>query len=179
MSTKMSRRPILIATKGHPATGKSVIAEALATTMQWPLIDKDDVKDHVLHHPDANDISYAVMWQIAGTQLALGLNVIAVSPLSSEKAYTAAYAVAEKNRAGLLVLETVLDEAEWRRRLEARPADGSAHKVRGWDSMQAMLRSYGGSYQYPIAPEHLFQVNTQRPVDELVAQVLERLKIEV
>ena len=175
----MSSRPILIATKGHPATGKSVIAEALATAMRWPLIDKDDVKDNVLHHPDANDISYAVMWQVAGTQLAIGLNVIAVSPLSSEKAYIAACAVAERHHAGLLVLETVLDDAEWRRRLEDRPADASAHKVRGWDSMQAMLRSYGGSYQYPIAAEHLLQVNTERPVEKLVAQVLERLEQEV
>ena len=64
--------PFLVAFKGHPATGKSVLAEALARRLHWPLVDKDDVKDHLLHLPGCNELAYAIMWQIAGTQLALG-----------------------------------------------------------------------------------------------------------
>mgnify|MGYP005841212629 CR=1 FL=1 len=62
----------LIATKGHPATGKSAVARGVAQRLRIPLIDKDDVKDHVLGLPQANELAYAVMWQIAETQLALG-----------------------------------------------------------------------------------------------------------
>ena len=41
-------KDLWLALKGHPATGKSVVAEALARRLRWPLIDKDDAKDHIL-----------------------------------------------------------------------------------------------------------------------------------
>jgi predicted kinase len=175
VSTSLSSLPSLVAFKGHPATGKSVLAEALARRLRWPLIDKDDVKDHLLHLPDANELAYAIMWQIAGTQLALGLSALAVSPLSYPQEYEQAAALAVRHNARLLVVETVVEEAEWRRRLAAGDAAGSAHKIRSWETMQEQLRRYGDSWRYPIDPAQHLRLDTARPLDELVAAVLARL----
>ncbi|HHY58760.1 MAG TPA: ATP-binding protein [Chloroflexi bacterium] len=175
MSATSSAAPWLIAMKGHPATGKSVVAQALAQRLRIPLIDKDDIKDVVLGLPNANDLAYAAMWQIAATQLALGLSVIAVSPLSYPVGYARACEIAQRHAARLLVVETVLPEAEWRRRLDARDPADSAHKIRGWEAMQAMLRQYAGCWQYPIAPEHHLVVDTSAPTAAAVEQVLARL----
>ena len=53
--------PWLIAMKGHPATGKSAVAHALAQRLHIPLLDKDDVKDVILDLPGANDLAYACL----------------------------------------------------------------------------------------------------------------------
>lgn len=168
----------LIALKGHPATGKSVLAHALAVRLHLPLIDKDDIKDALYTLPDANRLSYAVMWQVVATQLALGQSVVAVSPLSDPADYVRAGELATKFSANLWVVETLLAEQEWRRRLEARQPDESAHKVRGWAAMEAMLHSYAGRWQYPIAARHHLQVDTAQPVaaslEALLARILEK-----
>jgi predicted kinase len=170
-------RTVLIAMKGHPATGKSQVAEALARRLRWPLIDKDDVKDHILDVVNANKRSYEVMWQIVDTQLTLGISAIAVSPLAYPEGYTTAQILAERVNARLLVVETVLDETEWKRRLNNRRPGYSTHKISGWEAMQAMLRQYNGCWQYPIAPEHHLRLNTNRPIEQLIREVLTHLDI--
>jgi len=77
----------LIAMKGHPATGKSTLAQALARQQRWPLIDKDDVKDHTANVPGGNVLAYDILWQVVETQLRLGMSVIADSPLSYPLSY--------------------------------------------------------------------------------------------
>lgn len=167
--------PVLIAMKGHPATGKSNVAAALARRLRCPLIDKDDIKDHLLDTAGANERAYAVMWQIAGVQLALRLNVIAVSPLSYPLTYAAAEKLAASHRGHLLVVETQLAEEEWKRRLENRRPSYSAHKISGWEAMQEMLRRYDGCWQYPIPAEHYIAVDTGQSLKPLVNQVVARV----
>lgn len=169
------RVPNLIAMKGHPATGKSALAWRLARRLRCPLIDKDDVKDYTLVLPDGNSLAYAIMWQVTGTQLALGLDVVVDSPLSYPVGYKQAQALAATRNARLWVVETRLDEAEWRRRLDARPAAASTHKIRGWAAMQEMLRQYDGCWQYPITPAHHIVVDTARPVEALLDEVLAQI----
>lgn len=169
--TPISNTHYLIALKGHPATGKSALARALAQHFRWPLIDKDDVKDHTLPLPNGNQLAYAILWQVAATQLALGLSVLVDSPLSYPESYTTAQALARQHQARLLVVETMLDPEEWRRRLDARSPDESTHKIRGWAAMQQQLAAYKGCWQYPIAPEQHLRVDTRQPVAALVALV--------
>jgi predicted kinase len=169
----------LLAMKGHPATGKSTVANALARRLRWPLIDKDDAKDHLLDITDAetaNARSYAIMWQVARTQLQLGSGAIAVSPLTYPEQFARAQQVARQGRARLLVVETVLAEEEWRRRLEARSPAASAHKIRGWEAMQATLARYDGCYDYPIPPGQHVVVDAARPVQAVVDEIIERMK---
>lgn len=161
----------LIAMKGHPATGKSTLARALATALRWPLIDKDDVKDHTLSLPAGNELAYAILWEIVATQLGLGLSVIADTPLSYPIGYATVRGLAERFQARLLIVETRLDEAEWRRRLEARLPGESAHKIRGWTTMQAQLRAYAGCWQYAIDPAQHVVVDTSQPLEHALQQV--------
>ena len=170
--------PVLMTMKGHPATGKSALARVIARRFRIPLIDKDDVKDFVLDVPGANQLAYEVMWQVCATQLDLGLSVVAVSPLAYPEGYATAQELAAKYRARLLVIETVLDEALWKQRLDARRPGYSTHKISGWDAMQEQLRAYDGCWQYPIAPEHHLVVDTAQPVRSLVRAVEQWLKHE-
>jgi predicted kinase len=168
----------LIAMKGHPATGKSAVARRLAHRLHMPLIDKDDIKDHVLGLAGANEIAYDAMWQIVETQLSLRIAVIAVSPLSYPQGYARACEIAAKFRAKLLVVETVLEENEWRRRLDARTPGYSAHKISGWAAMQETLRQYDGCWQYPIAAEHHLVLDTTQPIEVSVNAIIERLEMK-
>lgn len=178
--TTLNHRPkisfSLIAMKGHPATGKSAVARRLAYRLHMPLIDKDDVKDYVLGLEDANDIAYATMWQIVETQLSLRIGVIAVSPLSYPEGYARAREIAARYRAKLLVVETVVEENEWRRRLDARAPGYSTHKISGWAAMQEMLRQYNGCWQYPIEAEHHLVLDTTQSIDASVSVIIERLE---
>jgi predicted kinase len=161
--------------KGHPATGKSNVAAALARRLHCPLIDKDDIKDHVLDTPDANERAYRMMWQIAGVQLALRLDVIAVSPLSYPETFAAAQALAARHRSNLLVVETQLEEEEWKRRLNNRRPGYSTHKISGWAAMQEMLRQYNGCWQYPIPAEQHIVVDTVQPLKQSISQIVARV----
>ncbi len=168
--------PLLIAMKGHPATGKSNVAACLAQRLRCPLIDKDDVKDHLLDTERANERAYAIMWQIVAVQLALRLSVIAVSPLSYPESYAAAQELAAKHRAHLLVVETQIEDGEWARRLNARGAGYSEHKISGWEAMQEMLRQYNGCWQYAIAPAQHVVLDTAQPLRALIDQIMQRVE---
>lgn len=168
-------RPALLLLKGHPATGKSTLAHALARTLQWPLLDKDDIKDHLYTLPAGNEAAYAILWQVAARQLQLGLNVIVDSPLSYAGGYRTGCDLARRFGAKLLVVETTLPEAEWRARLDARPPTASAHKIAGWAAMQRLLAHYQECWRYPIAPAHHLVVDTTTPLAVLVAAVTARL----
>jgi predicted kinase len=175
---RRSSNATLIVMKGHPATGKSTLAHALARTFGWPLIDKDDVKDHTLHLPEGNQLAYAILWQVVERQLALGVSVIVDSPLSYPVGYTTACELAERYGAHLLVVETALAEVLWRARLDARPAEESTHKIRGWPAMQAQLQVYNDCWRYPIQPEHHLIVNTEQPLATMLTLVQQRLTQE-
>ncbi|MEZ4730114.1 MAG: ATP-binding protein [Caldilineaceae bacterium] len=166
MTVKSQSPHSLIAMKGHPATGKSSLAQALARTLGWPLLDKDDVKDHTLSLPDGNRLAYTILWQLLERQLALGLSVIVDSPLSYPRDYATVCALAKRYDVRLLVVETQLEEATWRARLEARPAHESTHKIRGWQAMQAQLQLYNDCWRYPIQPEYHLPVDSSRPLTE-------------
>ena len=171
--------PLLIAMKGHPGTGKSTLAQALAHRLGLPLLDKDDVKDHTLHLPEGNALAYAITWQIVETQLRLGISLVADTPLSYPEDFAAVLALAARRQANWLVVETQLAEAEWRQRLDGRTPADSTHKVRGWAAMQELLVRYNGCWRFPIDPAHHLVIDTALPLAGQVALVVRRVEAEL
>jgi predicted kinase len=171
-------RSCLILLKGHPATGKSTLARALARRLRWPLIDKDDVKDFIADLPGGNGLAYEVAWRVVSTQLSLGISVIVDTPLSYPISYETGCALAQAYGARFLVVETILNEEAWRQRLESRelPAE-SQHKIHSWASMQTLLAHYDGCWRYPIDPAHHLRVDTAVEVEQLVDLILKELGI--
>jgi len=166
----------LIAMKGHPATGKSTLAQALARRLGWPLIDKDDVKDNIVHVSDCNALAYDIFWQIVETQLRLGLSVIADSPLSYPESYRTAGILAQLYGAKLWVVETRLEEALWQTRLEERGKTmAENHRIHSWTDMEALLARYDGCWQYEIASEEHLVLDSGEALESLVDAALKSI----
>jgi len=127
---------MLLLMKGPPGSGKSAIARELGRILGWPVIDKDDVRD--LLPDEIGGVSYEAMLAIAGRQLHLGMSVIADSPLGYERGYRAALRIAKEASALVAVVECACsDEAEWRRRIEARSSMGLAsHHTTDWQRVR-------------------------------------------
>ncbi|KAL0002304.1 hypothetical protein SO802_016085 [Lithocarpus litseifolius] len=192
---KKEKQVIIIAMKGHPGTGKTTLAESIATALKLPLLDKDDVRDststlqHTLPASSAskllNDLSYDVVFRIASTQVRLGLSVIIDSPLSRRAHLDRLVHVASSAGAHLLVVECKpKNEGEWRRRVEWRGGGGgeggdgeaaSWHKPATWSDMERLLEGYGGSTEYDFGdvPRLVVDTTADVPVGELVSRVVE------
>lgn len=161
--------------KGHPATGKSTLAGALARRFAWPLLDKDDIKDHTADLPDGNVLAYTILWAVVRRQLAHGLSVVVDSPLSYPVGYATGRRLADESGAHLLVVEVTLQEDTWRERLERRAALENGHRTAGWPAMQRLLESYAGCWQYPILPDHLVRVDGSLPPHTLCQSIADRM----
>lgn len=161
--------PVIIAMKGHPGSGKSTLAHSIASALRIPLLDKDDIKDCIiplqLTSPPSllNDLSYDAIWQVASTQLRLGLSVLLDSPLSRRSHLDSLLRLASSTSARLLVIEcTPSDHVEWRRRLERRGGDG--HKPATWRELEKLLEEYGGCTEYDVGAVPKMVVDTTAPV---------------
>lgn len=179
--------PVIIAMKGHPGTGKSTLASSLASSLKIPLIDKDDVRDCTISIQNSspataskllNDLSYDVVWQIASTQLRLGLSVIIDSPLSRRAHLDRLVQVASSTGSLLVIVECKpLDEGVWRRRLEQRGRGDQAswHKPSTWQDLERLLEGYDGSTDYDVGdvPKIVLDTSVSVAVDELVSRVVD------
>lgn len=171
--TLSRHRPLLIAFKGHPGSGKSAVARSLGRSLGIPVIDKDDIKD-VLGSlcEDAGGLAYTAMFNVARRQLLQGLSAICDSPLSEIGGYTMARMIAHDAAARLKVIECVCSsEEEWRRRIEQRSALRlPAHHVTTWADLEAHLRRRAATSTYQIYEPHLL-VDTVAPLEEVLQRI--------
>ncbi|KAG8083704.1 hypothetical protein GUJ93_ZPchr0016g2532 [Zizania palustris] len=169
---KPAATTVVVAMKGHPGSGKSTVARAIAAALRCPLLDKDDVRDCTLPLERAggltfgmlNELSYAVLWRMAERQVQLGLSVVVDSPLSRRAhlealiRLPAALVVVVECRPG--------NEKEWRRRLEERGtavAEGSGdgwHKPKTWVELERLRDGYQGCTDYEFGDVPRIVVDT-------------------
>jgi predicted kinase len=167
------RPVVVVAMKGHPGSGKSTAARAIAAALRCPLLDKDDVRDCTLPLEGMaaagmlNDLSYAVLWRMAERQVRLGLSVVIDSPLSRR-----AHLDVLTRLVGALVVVVECrpgDNEEWRRRLEKRgvavPNGGGDgwHKPKTWAELERLLEGYQGCTDYEIEDVPRIVVDTTDP----------------
>ncbi|XP_047069132.1 uncharacterized protein LOC124677179 [Lolium rigidum] len=178
---------VVVAMKGHPGSGKSTAARAIASALRCPLLDKDDVRDCTLHLEGAaggsgmlNELSYAVLWRLAERQLQLGLSVVLDSPLSRR----AHLDMLARLPATLVVVVECRpgDEGVWRRRLEERGgalANGGGdgwHKPKTWAELESLVEGYQGCTDYEIGDVPRIVVDTTDPAfgaEEIAARVVD------
>ena len=132
-----AHRPMLVLMKGPPGSGKSTIARELGRRLRWPVIDKDVFRD--LLPDELGGLSYEALLDLAERQLAIGLSVIADSPLGYGTSYRKALAIVARTGASVAVVECECsDPAEWRRRIESRAGLGLAsHHATDWKKVEA------------------------------------------
>lgn len=163
------RRPTLVLMKGPPGSGKSTIARELGRRLGWPVIDKDAVRD--LLPDELGGLSYEAMLALAERQLAIGLNVIADSPLGYGQAYEKARDIGAVAGARMLVIECECsDDAEWRRRIEQRAGtDLAAHHATDWTKVEAFHERTAAD-PYDVDVPRLV-IDTTGPIERTVRDV--------
>jgi predicted kinase len=145
----------------------------LGQYLQWPVIDKDDVRD--LLDDTAPGLAYDIMWNVARRQLLLGMSVICDSPLTGGAWHAAR--IATETEATLAVVECCCpDGVIWRQRINGRKTlNLPAHHQTDWDSMQVNRRLLVAEHAIdPTSYSHLV-LDTLVPVAALREQLLEWL----
>lgn len=168
-----SPQPIFVLMKGPPGSGKSTLARELGRRLHWPVIDKDVFRD--LLPDELGGLSYEAMLDLAERQLAVGLSVIADSPLGYGTGYRKALAIAERTAASVVVVECECsDPVEWRRRIEGRADIGlAAHHTTDWRKVEAFhARAAADPYNVDVP---VIQVDTIEPFGHSLRMVMDGL----
>ncbi|RLN09248.1 uncharacterized protein C2845_PM11G16770 [Panicum miliaceum] len=161
MADEQSAPAVVAAMKGHPGSGESTAARAIAAALRCPLLDKDDVRDCTLALEAVaassvlSELSYAVLWRVA------------------EKLVQSVHLDALARIPGALVVIVEChpsDKEEWRRRLEKRGAAVSNcggsdgwHKPKTWVELERLVEGYQGCTDYEIGDVPRIVVDTTDP----------------
>ena len=149
-----ARGSLLVALRGLPGIGKSVLARAVGRELGWAVLDKDDLKDVLAERIEhADELAYDLLFRVAGRLVAQGQSVVCDSPLMHAGLYALADRTAREAGAVLVVLDcTLADAAEHRRRLDARRSNDHTRpwRVNDWPGLVAYRDRTVPGAAYPI-----------------------------
>jgi predicted kinase len=160
----------LVIFSGLPGTGKSTLAERLARELHWPLLCIDDVIGEVPENPGIEfwDSRVAILLDLIGTQLKLGISVIADSVFMNMDRHHA-QELAQKYQARFLPVHVfVSDERVWEGRVTMRSKELNDPDVATWERIQHQRERFR-----EWEPDTALFVDSLNPIDENYQQVLD------
>jgi predicted kinase len=167
---------ILISFSGLPGVGKTTIARALAQEIGAVYIRVDSIeaalKNSSLQIHPAEDAGYLAAVAVAKDNLALGLDVVAdtVNPIELTRRWWSD--VADACRARLLNVEIVCsDQAEHRRRIEARRSDIVGLDLPDWKRIQSRHYEKWASHRVVLDTSKLSESDCVKGLIETLAQI--------
>jgi uncharacterized protein len=183
------QRPWLLLCCGLMGSGKSVLAEALAPRLDLNVLSSDVMRKELagiepttaahasygegLYTTERTEATYAQLFKRAGQLLSQGRSVVLDASFQRAKHRLQAIQLAARVGAEFCVLECWCSEAELRRRLEARVAQGGSVSDGRWELIAQQRQAFEPLFEVPPL-QHLKVDTTQAPtvVAEAVAQVL-------
>jgi predicted kinase len=183
------RPPWLLLTCGLMGTGKTALAEALATQMPLTIFDSDATRKRLagvpptlracadyeegLYTPARTEETYAQLFRLAEGALARGDSVLLDASFQRARHRGLARELAQRTWARFCVLECWCPRAEIRRRLDARGVQGGVVSDGRWELLERQERSFEPLFEIPPG-EHL-RVDTTQPPQAAAARVVAAL----
>lgn len=178
---------VLVMTVGLSGTGKSFIARGLAGRADAVLLSTDLIRrertnarglgpaayDDAAYTPQHRDVVYVAMIERATRHLLLKRNVILDATFLTRRHRELARGAAASVGVPLLVVEMTAGEPVVRERLTARTNDGSASDAR-WNTYVHQREDFEPLDD--VAPASLIRLNTTRPLDQLMDDVLDAVR---
>jgi len=182
------KKPILFLFSGLMGTGKSTLAEALSEETGFPVISSDVTRkklaglasrerhfeqfDSGLYSPESTNATYEELFSSAREYLKQGQQVILDASFKKQKIRQALIDMARENNAEVYIIECVLDEAEVKRRLDKRVAEGSISDGR-WEIFEKQKLDFDKITEFP-RKNHVI-INTSAPVSVLIKEIIEEV----
>jgi predicted kinase len=165
---------------GLPGAGKSTVADALGDRLSTAVVSVDPIESAILSAGiDADQptglAAYLVAERMAEAVLGAGVSVIVDAVNAVEPARHQWRKLARRAGVPLLFVEvTCSDRGEHRRRLEARRRDLPGMPDLTWPAVEQRLGEYADwTGESAAAPR--VTLDSMRPVDDLIADVIGRL----
>jgi hypothetical protein len=182
-------KPLLIITTGLVATGKTVIAQALAQRIGAALISSDMVRKELagipatehrfeeyeggIYSPEFTLRTYQEVLHRAKEYLAQGRSAIIDATFRRGGERQRAKAVAEEMGAEFWIIETICPEEVAKERLEQRLREGTVSDAR-WEIYEAQRREFEAVKE--VHPSHHIIIDTTPPLKEITPQIIEQLE---
>ncbi len=164
----------LIVMRGYPGTGKSTIAQALAQTLQAPLIDRDIIRqmavDILGEQPEIGRFAYDLLFALSRKQLELNLSIIIDTPLTYHRTYEQAREMAHTFHIPMLVVHCQCPPELQKRRIEGRKGAVSQFQITSWEEWE------GWKPRFEEYEDHGCIVNTANPIHDSLSHILSCLQ---
>jgi predicted kinase len=178
----VSATPVLIVVTGPPASGKTSAARRLAQRLTIPFLSKDTFKERLYEAFGSGDeleeqveaASLAILYSVAGSQLAAGVSVVAESNFDADSDVGALLRLAGE-RGARIVQAHIGGDTEALVRTFARRADEGrrhpGHRDEPADADELRAKLDAGHWRPLDLPGELVQADMDDDEDEIVDRV--------
>ncbi len=161
---------------GLPGSGKTILADSLSRKLKTVCIHKDTIKEKLYESFNCSTMedskrlgkpSVDIMLCLAEEQIIKDIDVIIEAPLNFSEDYAMFKEWQLKYKVDLYSVICFIDSKERERRFKERNRNGAHHDL---------VKFGGDEYDYAEIPGKQIRVTTNRPVEELIEEVIAQLK---